>query len=119
MSDIYESRAEGSMIDKPVAKGALTREKMKARSRGRLASLDYLFYVVAAVAIFAFIFDLYAFRHPGRLYLPEGVQVVDKGKYGDRSHDIEEIIERRQSAARPGLHLLARQSAFCHWFIYH
>ncbi|HLG66220.1 MAG TPA: amino acid ABC transporter permease [Ktedonosporobacter sp.] len=62
------------MIDKPVAKGALTREKMKARSRGRLASLDYLFYVVAAVAIFAFIYYLYAFRQLGRLYLPVFLQ---------------------------------------------
>ncbi|HZO70642.1 MAG TPA: amino acid ABC transporter permease [Ktedonobacteraceae bacterium] len=74
MSDIYESRSEGSIADKPVAKDALTRERMKARSRGRLGALDYLFYAVAAVAFFAFIYYLYAFRQLARLYLPVFLQ---------------------------------------------
>lgn len=62
------------MVDKPVAKDAVTREKIKAQSRGRLVALDYLFYIVAAAALCAFIYYLYTFRQLGRLYLPVFLQ---------------------------------------------
>lgn len=62
------------MVDKPVAKDALTRERMKARSRGRLVTLDYLFYALAALALFAFIYYLYTFRQLAGLYLPVFLQ---------------------------------------------
>jgi len=74
MSDIYESRPKSTIVNKPAAKRMPVYERMRVRARGRGVALDYLFYAVAAVAVFAFISYLYSFRELALLYLPVFLQ---------------------------------------------
>ncbi len=74
MSDIYKPRAKSTTVDKPAVQYALTSEKTTARSRGWQVALNYLFYVVAAVAVLAFISYLYSFRKLALLYSPVFLQ---------------------------------------------
>lgn len=74
MSDIYESRPESTIVDKPATKHMPVHKEMRARSRSRRVTLDYLFYAVAAVAVFVFIYYLYSFWGLALLYLPVFLQ---------------------------------------------
>ncbi|HEU5230221.1 MAG TPA: amino acid ABC transporter permease [Ktedonobacteraceae bacterium] len=74
MSDLYKSQAKSAVADQPATKPIQTRERARARSRGWLLILDYLFYAVAAIVVYAFISYLYSFHELVLLYLPVFLQ---------------------------------------------